>query len=342
MSLCRRNKRRAIMKKILAVLALAICVSWLPVTADAKKQKKQKAESGKITRVEFNAAKGTVSVDGVEYSIADIKAKIAKENWKPKPNKNGKGSGVRFLDTEETCQIVLGDDLQATFDSACHFDFYLYEPLIDIELGFYTADGKQHLANYGYSPDGESPPSGFSKEDFIATMNYCLEAFGGEDGFIILVFPYGATTMFTEVYTEYGLTKAVPSLYLFELEHLNPGDIYLLLPGEYVHKAWVETESGTFANDGPFSLSYTPIPDPKGMFPGQGVKDPAALKAEKIKKIYTNIYKVVDGVNNKNINVFDTTGRRVLNSNNEVNIGNLSTGVYFLQVEDAVKKVVKE
>ena len=73
-----------------------------------------------------------------------------------------------------------------------------------------------------------------------------------------------------------------------------------------------------------------------------GIKDPRALQTEKIKQIQTNVYRVMDEVKDKNITVFDIRGSRVVSKSNEVNIGNLSKGMYFLQVENTVKKVIKE
>ena len=327
------------MKKILAVLALAICVSWLPATADAKKQK---TESGKITRVEFNLAKGTVYINGVEHSMAEIKAKIAKENWTPKPNKNSKGDrGVEFIPFDENCEFLLDEDVDIMWNANfCPFRFKIFEPLIDFEAGFYTADEDKKVANNGY------PAEGFEseKEELINAMNWILENAPGEDGSIHVWLNMHSWSIIGHHVTEYGKTseKALPSLYLPPPDSGYPPNPYLIVPGNYIYKTQVEVASGTYNDEGPFNMSYTPIPDPKGMFTGVGIKDPGAMRAEKIKKIQTNIYRVLDDVKNKNINVINISGQRVLNSNNEVNIGNLSTGVYFLQVEDAVKKVVKE
>jgi hypothetical protein len=41
-----------------------------------------------------------------------------------------------------------------------------------------------------------------------------------------------------------------------------------MVPGNYIYKAQVEVESGLYiADDSPLNIRYTPIPDPKGMFP---------------------------------------------------------------------------
>ena len=324
------------MKKILAVLALAICVSCLPATADAKKQK---TESGKAARVELNMAKGTVTINGIEHSMAEIKANMKAKNAKAKPNKNGKGVGVEFFPIDENCQFLLDEDMDAMwYADKCSLGFRMFEPIIDVELNFYTADEDKKIANSWYSDVDEYTAD--NKEHLIQLLNGWLEEYADEDGSLSVYINHTPWEMADFYVSDYAKEsgKAVPSLYpLSDIPYVS----YLLVPGDYVYKRRFEMESGIYSDESPFNMSYTPIPDPRGMF-GVGIKDPAALKADKIKKIQTNIYRVVDEVNNKNINVIDISGKNVLKSNNEVNINNLSKGVYFLQVEDAVKKVVKE
>ena len=236
-----------IKKKVVVVIA-AICIAGLPMNADAQTQSK----------VVFNVSKGTITMNGTEYTVEEFKEKFPKEKAQARqPSKQQKSDEpeVEFELLNGICSLDLTGG-----SPACGFAFYMREQISDFEIGYYTpGSDSQMLVDIEVSRSFDVD----KKEDFIDLLNNIFDP--GDN--LVVEFNYHYGSLQESDVTAYGKTskKVLPSLYW--------DGAYLLVPGNFVQKMYVKTKTGNEYNDeSDFTIEYTPMPDPLGMF-GVGIKE---------------------------------------------------------------------